>query len=102
IVLFAELIMPVRSASELIGETTSDPLTLLGGLPAKSPSKIASASATSPAVVSMPRYSRLLVGDDCVRFMVMIHAVAPSMITHFSCVYVKVLEDHATGTPADL
>ena len=31
----------------------------------------------------------------------MIHAVVPSMMTVFSCVYVNALDDHTTLTPAD-
>ncbi len=90
--LVAASIIPVRSETALIGATTSAPDTLAGGLPAKSPAKMLSASATSDAVVSTARYSRLFVGELCVRFIVMIHAVAPSRITHFSCVYVNDFE----------
>ena len=48
---------------------------------------------------SIARYSRLYLGDDLLRFIVMIHAVWPSITTVFSCVYVNVGLDHTTATP---
>src|ERR1044072_2391812 len=54
----------------------------------------------SAGSVSIARYSRFADGDDVLRFIVMIHAAAPSMITVFSCVYVNALDDHTTEIPA--
>ena len=48
---------------------------------------MASASAASAAFGSMTRYSRLYLADELSTFMVMIHAVLPSMMNVFSCVY---------------
>src|SRR3569623_1163983 len=94
-----ESMRATRSGRAFVGATTSGPLGVTEVI-ACSFWKISVASATSVASVSVARYSRVVDGELVFAFIVMIHAVEPSRMIVFSCVYVNAVLDHTPLMPA--